>query len=377
MPILVRPRLIHEGNMTMWTQTQLFVLGLALCSSPVNGQELNVGDPAPALAVKEFVKGDEVAALETGKTYVVEFWATWCGPCRTSIPHLTELQKQHKDVVFIGVAVWEQNQSAVVPFVKQMGDKMDYRVALDDVPEGKKGGDGKMAQTWMQAAGQSGIPSSFIVNREGYVAWIGHPMRMDEPLEQIAKGQWDLKAAAQQHKIAMAAQRKMRELSGRLAEARKSGDSKQVLALLDQAIEEDGNLEPTLGLMKFRALAGKDGDVEQAAAYGKRLTEIVLKDNANALNQFAWGIVDPAQPKADARLVPLALQAAVRADELSRGQDAHIADTLAKAYFDVGQAEKAVEAQQRAVELAKGTPLEKDPGMQKRLEEYRQAVEKK
>ena len=35
---------------------------------------------------------------------VVEFWATWCGPCRTSIPHLIELQKKFKDVMFVGIS---------------------------------------------------------------------------------------------------------------------------------------------------------------------------------------------------------------------------------------------------------------------------------
>ena len=67
------------------------------------GQLLGVGDPAPKLAVKSFVKGEPIKSLEPGKVYVVEFWATWCGPCRVTIPHLTELQKKHVDVVFVGV----------------------------------------------------------------------------------------------------------------------------------------------------------------------------------------------------------------------------------------------------------------------------------
>src|SRR5437762_6606240 len=137
-------------------------------------ERLGIGDPDPKLEVKEFVKGDPVKQFDKGKTYVVEFWATWCGPCRTSIPHVTELQKKHKDVVFIGVSVWERDQSGVKPFVKEMGDKMDYRVAMDDVAEGAKGNEGKMAKNWMTAAEQDGIPAAFIVNGEGKVAWIGH-----------------------------------------------------------------------------------------------------------------------------------------------------------------------------------------------------------
>ena len=58
-----------------------------------------------------------------------------------SIPHLTELQKKYKDkgVTFIGVSVWEQDQNAVAPFVKAMGDQMDYTVAIDDDPRGREG----------------------------------------------------------------------------------------------------------------------------------------------------------------------------------------------------------------------------------------------
>ena len=53
-----------------------------------------------------------------------------------------------------------------------------------------------MAKNWMTAAGQEGIPTAFIVNKEGKIAWIGHPMEMDKPLEKIVAGTWDLKERA-------------------------------------------------------------------------------------------------------------------------------------------------------------------------------------
>ena len=54
-----------------------------------------------------------------------------------------------------------------------------------------------MAKTWMEASGQNGIPTAFIVNKEGKIAWIGHPMEMERPLEKIIAGTWDLKTAAE------------------------------------------------------------------------------------------------------------------------------------------------------------------------------------
>jgi thiol-disulfide isomerase/thioredoxin len=356
----------------MW----LAVLMAGCATAGAVAGDLSVGDPAPKLAVKEFVKGDPIAKLEKGKIYVVEFWATWCGPCRTSIPHLTELQKHYQDVTVLGVSVFENKPEDVKPFVKEMGDKMAYRVAQDDVPEGGKRGEGAMAKSWMQAAGQGGIPTAFIVNGEGKIAWIGHPMEMDKPLAEIVAGKWDLKAASDQFKREQARQRSMDKLRAKLAEA--SGDSKKLLKVIDEAIAEDAQWESMLGLRKYQILAGKGGDIEKAQEYGKRLADTVFKDDAQRLNALAWITVgsDSAE-KPDAKLVQLALKAVQRADELSQGKDAAIADTLAKAYFNSGDAAKALECQERAVKLAKGTPLEKDQGMQKRLEEYKKAVEKK
>ena len=67
---------------------------------------------------------------------------------------------------------------------------------MDSVPEKEKASEGAMAKAWMTAAGQNGIPTAFIVNKEGKIAWIGHPMEMEKPLEKIVAGTWDLKAVA-------------------------------------------------------------------------------------------------------------------------------------------------------------------------------------
>ena len=75
----------------------------------------------------------------------------------------------------------------MAPFVKKMGDKMTYRVALDDKTSDKKG---QMAKTWMEAAGREGIPSAFLVDTKGIIAWIGHPMELKEQvIEERARGE--------------------------------------------------------------------------------------------------------------------------------------------------------------------------------------------
>lgn len=137
---------------------------------------LVVGSKAPAITATEWLKGKEVKSFEKGKVYVVEFWATWCGPCLKSIPHLTELQRKHKDVTIIGMASSERKPKdgsdtrldTLKKFVNEQGDKMDYTVAYD--------ADRTMSEAWMKPAGQGGIPCAFVVDGEGKIAYIGHPM---------------------------------------------------------------------------------------------------------------------------------------------------------------------------------------------------------
>ena len=116
-----------------------------------------LGQPAAPLKIKEWIKGKPVdlASAKGNQVLVVEFWATWCGPCRTSIPHLTELQKKFKDVGFIGVS--DEDAPTVKKFVNKMGDQMDYTVAIDDDRQTSKG--------YMEAFDQNGIPHAFIVDR--------------------------------------------------------------------------------------------------------------------------------------------------------------------------------------------------------------------
>src|SRR6185436_18690534 len=134
--------------------TALLTWAAVAASQHTQAANLKVGDPAPKLQVSKWVQGDPVKEFDRDKTYIVEFWATWCGPCRVSIPHLNEIHTKFKDkgLVVIGQDCWERDTSLVEPFIKKMGDKMTYRVALDAVSEESE--KGRMAQTWMEAAGQ-------------------------------------------------------------------------------------------------------------------------------------------------------------------------------------------------------------------------------
>jgi thiol-disulfide isomerase/thioredoxin len=144
--------------------------------SKAEAKTLKVGDTAPPLSVDAWVKGDAVSGFEKGRVYVIEFWATWCIPCRASMPHLTELQKKYKDLTVICVAGNErvkkdekdQRLDNLRKFVKERDADMGFRVAYD--------ARNAMTAGWMTPAGQRGIPCGFIVDGDGKIAYVGYPM---------------------------------------------------------------------------------------------------------------------------------------------------------------------------------------------------------
>ena len=76
-----------------------FLLVFPMAASAQSGGQveqptLKVGDKAPPLGKGQWVKGEPVKEFESGKVYVIENWATWCGPCIAAIPHVTEIQKK-------------------------------------------------------------------------------------------------------------------------------------------------------------------------------------------------------------------------------------------------------------------------------------------
>ena len=192
------------------------LIGAAACLIAVapasRADELTVNDPAPPLTLSSWLKGDPIESFDPGSVYVVEFWATWCGPCIAGMPHLSELQQKHADeVTIIGVNIWERDPGAVPAWMDERGDDlMDYAVAMQ---EGTT-----MAESWMEAAGERGIPASFIVDQKGRIAWIGHPSRLDEPLERVVAGEWDIATALEKREAERAAEREREAVRRRFEE---------------------------------------------------------------------------------------------------------------------------------------------------------------
>ena len=311
---------------------------------------LKVGDPAPKLDVAKWVQGDGVKEFKKGKAYIVEFWATWCGPCRVSIPHLNEIHNKFKDkgLVVIGQNCWERDESLVEPFIKKMGDKMTYNVPLDNKADNKKGA---VAANWMEAAGQNGIPSAFLIDTKGTVVWIGHPMNLKESMiEEVLAGKFDVKAAAEAAAKQAAAESTMKKISTDLGKAMKDKNWAEALAKTDELEKALPSEDKTsINYTRFNILI-MSKDYPAASKLASKMSQ----DNKDPQlqNAIAWRIItDKENPKPDYETAAKIIDRGVTA---SGSTNSAILDTAARVYYMKGDKEKAASLAQKALDNAEG-----------------------
>lgn len=326
---------------------------------------LTVGSKAPALAIATWIKGDPVPSIEPGSVWVVEFFATWCVPCRKSTTKLSALQTKFapQGLRVVGISSNEpRGEPDVRDFVVANADQLGYSIAWD--------ADGRTSDAWMAASGNSSIPTAFVVDRTGTLAWIGNPLypvgEFERSVEQIVAGTYDLEAAKALAAKRSADRRAADEVLVRIDEAWQMGKQRDAMELVDRAMALDPARLAPMGIDKFITLAIRLNDPDAAYAYARTLADKTYKDDAALLAALASKILEhPGLPRRD---VDLALAAATRAQELSKADDAAVLDALARAHFDKGDAPKAAELQQRAIAAAQDEPTREL--LRKRLERY-------
>jgi thiol-disulfide isomerase/thioredoxin len=308
--------------------------------------ELVIGDPAPMIAISKWIKGEPVAGYAPDQVFVVEFWATWCGPCLKSMPHIASLQSEYGDkVIFIGVTA--EDDATVTEFMgnlagqgdKTWSDVLTYRIALDD--------ERKTNERFMDAAGQGGIPCAFIVGKSGSVEWIGHPVEIDGPLKQIVDGSWDSALAKKSALESKALEKALRTAGPEIDESMAAGDVPGAIVMVDDLLKQfPGNSM----LLKTRFKIAMQVPLLEEANKSAKLLADGAGDDVRALDDVAWMLATATEaPGLD---LDLALSAIQRAAELTKEQDISVLETFARVHFRRGSAEDAIAFQKKAVEAA-------------------------
>lgn len=322
---------------------------LAMITGTPASAALKVGDAAPAPKVGSWAQGEAVTKFEGDKVYIVEFWATWCGPCVQAIPHINEISERHKDagLVVIGQNLGE-DEATVKGFVKKMGSKMKYRVAVDDAA-------GTMGKTWLKAAGQNGIPCAFVVNKKGRIAYIGHPMALEEELLEKLLAEPSTKPAEEEKSAAPSApSARTMDLAGRAKGFLQAGRLDEAGELITTLNKE---VEPAFaylgGILEMERLL-RSGDAAAALETGKLLAADFPADGVvGTMAAEVMATVDGA----DAAILEKAAGLA-RPATLDSGPATSTAfGVLARIAFRSGKADEAVELQKKAVAAA--SPAEK------------------
>jgi len=117
----------------------------------------NAGQPAPVWKLKDLA-GQEVSSDQfKGKVMVVDFWATWCGPCVSEIPGYVALQKKYgsKGLVIVGVSLDRKGPAHVKKFVDDHA--MNYIIVM---------GDDEITEAF---GGFNAIPTTFLISRDGRI----------------------------------------------------------------------------------------------------------------------------------------------------------------------------------------------------------------
>lgn len=156
-------------------------------------EPLLIGSPVPRIDVAHWLNDPPPpTAFDPGRVVVLEFVASWCPHCREVVPALNALRSVYADRDVTFVAVTHESADDARSLLASDGG------TAGDVPAFPVGADPDLSTHagYLDAAGEQGVPTVFLVGRDGRLEWTGHPDILEEPLRQVVEGTWDRAAFA-------------------------------------------------------------------------------------------------------------------------------------------------------------------------------------
>jgi thiol-disulfide isomerase/thioredoxin len=309
----------------------------------------------PSLA--SWVKGTPITSFAPGKVYVFEFFSTSCSHCKEFAELITRLARTYGAQGAEFIAITDEEAPIVKAWLAQPGK-------LNEVPYAVVSDPDRSAMITLQNGTFRNFNPRFFVIKNGIVQWFGHPKEAEEPIAKVVAGTWDpetVRAAA----ITDSTVSRGKDLLDRVArECDKTGDWTPMFAAVDAVRAAIPERAGQYDAQRFVIMIGL-GDMPDAGyEFGRRIAKEYAQDMPTT-RSLARAILS--SPYAKRRDIDFAMELAVTADTLAKGEDARAADTLGLAWFSKGNREKAIENAERAVKL------EKD---QKTREQYQQALQK-
>ncbi|OUX07703.1 MAG: redoxin domain protein [Planctomycetaceae bacterium TMED240] len=327
----------------------------ALLPLVASANDLGIGSKAPALNIEHWVQDGNgffkpVTEFEKDKVYVVEFWATWCGPCIQSMPHLADLQNKYRGNGVQIVSVSDEPLDTVKDLLGKKNE--DFGKTFAEVTAAYSlttDPDRSVYKDYMTAAKQQGIPTAFIVGKTGLVEWIGHPMEMDGPLAAVVDGKWDRDAFAQE----MVAEQKMQESMQRLSMLASTGKFAEAIALAEAQGKEattDAGKQRWMEIKYSLKLSANSLDDDSLIFFRNRIK--ALKSDPLAMARFGYSLYGQAQQGVDIK--PLLDDAVAAMEEVAKDAEPQMKplmfNTLAMLASESGDLKKAIAAQQAAID---------------------------
>lgn len=137
---------------------------IAGCGGPAKKADQMINQPAKDFSLSDLENNQVSLANFKDKIVVLNFWATWCSPCKKEIPDFVDLHKKYREkgVVVVGIALDEEGLTVVKPFIQEY--KVNYPILL---------GNEQIAKDY---GGIIGVPTSFILDGKGnvYKKYVGY-----------------------------------------------------------------------------------------------------------------------------------------------------------------------------------------------------------